>query len=69
MCHKSIEIEAVFTKIEMKNEWNVNFSEYKVCQNVPKISIPFSLAQSVERSARNHKVPSSILAFANSAYE
>ena len=23
--HKSIEIEAVFTKIEMNNEWNVNF--------------------------------------------
>ena len=27
------------------------------------------LAQSVERSARNHKVPSSIPALANSAYE
>ena len=29
----------------------------------------FGLAQSVERSARNHKVPSSIPVLANSAYE
>ena len=25
VCSKCIEIEAVFTKTEMKNEWNINF--------------------------------------------
>ena len=32
MCHKSVESEAVFTKIEMNNEGKVLFfSEYKEC--------------------------------------
>ena len=42
-CHKSIEFEAVFTKIEMINEWNVYFfSEYKVCHKSAEFESVFT---------------------------
>ena len=41
VCHKSIEIEAVFTKIEMNNEWNINFFRIQSVSKIQKISILF----------------------------